>query len=102
AGEALAEFEVALGRVEDAADDELRRDRAVPTILLQAERDVVAAHTAEAVEVRAEAERDRRAELTVAVPDPEAEVLAVADRGRLHDLAAGHEQRRRGIAQSER
>ncbi len=48
---------VAFGRVEDAAHDELRRDGAVPLVLLEPEDDVVAAQPSETVEL---ARRDRR------------------------------------------
>ena len=51
-GEPAAQLVVALVRVEDPAHDELRRDRPVPAVLLEPERDVVAADAAEAVELR--------------------------------------------------
>src|SRR4051812_18140252 len=54
--EPAAQLVEALARVEDAAHDELRRDGAVPPVLLQAERDVVAARPPEAVELAAGAE----------------------------------------------
>ena len=68
--------------VEDAAHDELRRDDAVPAVLLEPERDVVALLAPEAVELRADAERDRRAGVAAALAHAEAQVLAVADRRR--------------------
>src|SRR5581483_478708 len=98
----LAQLEVALGRLEDPADDELRRRRAVPGVLLEAEGDVVVAHTAEAVELGAEPERDRRTGRPPRVADAEAQVLAVADRGQIGELAAGDEQGDAWVAETER
>ena len=79
-GEPVAQLVEAVGRVEDAAHDELRRDDAVPAVLLQPERDVVALLAPEAVELAAHAERDRRAGVAAALAHAEAQVLAVADR----------------------
>ena len=59
-GEAVAQLEVAVGRVEDPPDDELRRDRAVPGVLLEAEGDVVVPDAAAAVELRRRGRRRSR------------------------------------------
>ena len=75
----VAQLVEAVDRVEDPPHDELRRDDAVPAVLLQAERDVVALLAAEAVELRAEAEGDRLARVASVLADAEAQVLAVAD-----------------------
>src|SRR5205814_8577647 len=56
--EACAERVITVGAVEHTANDELRRDRAVPPVLLQAEDDVPAAERAQPVELTALAERD--------------------------------------------
>ena len=77
--EPAAQLLVALGRVEDPAHDELRRDGAVPAVLLRAGTRRRSARAAEAVDLRAAAERDRRAGVAAALADAEAEVLAVAD-----------------------
>src|SRR5580765_1236221 len=82
------ELVVAIVRVEHAANDELRRDGAVPTVLLEAEDDVVAADSAETVELRALPERDRAAGVaTVLAAHAELEVLAVPDRREITQLA---------------
>src|SRR6185503_15954948 len=57
--EPRAQALVGVVRVEDPAHDELRRDRSVPVVRLEAERDVEAAFRSEAVELAAEPERDR-------------------------------------------
>jgi len=88
-GEPLAQALVALRRVEHAADDELRGDGAVPVVGLQPEEDVVPADGAEPVELGSEAERDRTARVAPAVFDTETEVLAVADRCEVAELARG-------------
>ena len=77
-------------------------DDAVPAVLLQPEHDVVAALAAEAVELAAHAERDRRPGVAAALPHAEAQVLAVADRGEVGELAAVDEQEHAGIAEPER
>src|SRR3954447_26523697 len=48
----LVDLVEAVVRIEDAAHDELRRDRAVPPVLLQPERDVVPTDPAITVELR--------------------------------------------------
>src|SRR5579885_2659109 len=101
-GEPRAELGVALVRGEDPADDELRRDRPVPAVLLQAEGDVVAADAPEAVELRPEAERDRRAGVAASLADAEAQVPAVPDRAELAQLAVVDEQRHPRVAEPER
>ena len=57
---------------------------------------------AEAVELAAHAERDRRAGVAAALPHAEAQVLAVADGRELGELAAVDEQRHAGVAEPER
>src|SRR5262249_2710050 len=89
-------------RVEDAAHDELRRDGAVPTVLVQAERDVVAPYSAEAVQLRPLPECNRAAGVAPVALHAEAEMLAVADRRQVAELAARREQRHVGIAEPER
>src|SRR5258708_9364889 len=97
------ELAVAIVAVEDAADDELRRDRPVPAVLLQPERDVPAADAAQTVDVRAHAERDRTAAVaSVLDAHAEAQMLAVADRREVAQLAARREQHYAGIAEPER
>src|SRR5436190_20288759 len=49
-GEPFAELPIPRIGVEDPSDDELRRDGAVPAVLLEAERDVVGQVAPEAVE----------------------------------------------------
>src|SRR5436190_18523757 len=71
---------IAPGRLEDPADDELRRRRPVPGVRLQAEGDVVGADLPPAVELRAEPERDRGAGGAALVPGTEAKVLALPHR----------------------
>src|SRR5438046_9708499 len=56
--------------------DELRRDRAVPVVLLEPERDVVPADASIAVEVRAVPDRNRAAGLDSTMPPPEPHVPA--------------------------
>ena len=60
-GESLAQLEVTVRRLEDASDDQLRRGRPVPAVLLEPERQVVGADTAKTIELRPEAESDRAA-----------------------------------------
>src|SRR5215208_5624482 len=100
--EARPQLRVAVGRLEDPPDDELRRHRAVPLVLLQPERDVPERIAAVAVEAAAEAEGDRAAGVSAAVLDAKTQVLAVADGRRLGDLAPGDEQRHVGVAEPER
>src|SRR4029453_12795223 len=87
--EAFAQLQVAVRRIEDAPNDELRRGRPVPRVLLEPEGDVVAADAPEPVELRAEAEGDRAPGRATGVRDPEAEVLPVAHRGGGTQLPAG-------------
>ena len=77
-------------------------DGAVPAVLLQPERDVVAARPAGTVELPAEAERDRAARVGAVAADAEAQMLALADRRELAELAAGGEQRHLRVAEPER
>ena len=56
----------------------------------------------QAVELAAEAERDRRAGVAAALADPEAQMLALADERRVDRLAARHEQRHVRVAEPER
>src|SRR6266540_2149375 len=87
--------------VEDPPDDELRRHRPVPVVLLQAEGDVVVSDPAVAVELPAHAERNRAA--GDALPaDAKAEVLPLADGRRLHDLAGGRQEGHVRVAETER
>src|ERR671936_594838 len=101
-GEPLAQLAVALVGVEDPADDQLRRGRPVPTVLLEPERDVVRAVAPVAVEPRAEAERDRAAAVDAVLADPEAQVLPLAHGRELRELAPGREQRDVRVAEPER
>src|SRR5205085_10356830 len=87
---------------EDAPDDELRRNGAVPAIFLEPERDVVAVVGQERLEARSLAEGDGAAAVPAGAADPETEVLAVADGCELGDSYACGEERRRGVAQPER
>ena len=101
-GEPVAQALVPLGRVQHAAHDELRRDGAVPLVRLEPEDDVVAPHLAEPVELRAETEGDRAPGIASAVADAEAQVLAVADRGQVAELAGRQEQRDARVREPER
>ena len=92
----------AVGRVEEPPHDELRRDGAVPAVLLQPEDEVVARLAPEPVELRAEAERDRAAGVAAVLAHAEAQVLALPDRRGLDGLAAGDEQGHVGVAEPER
>ncbi len=100
--EPVAQLAEARGGDEDATHDELRRHRAVPAVLLEPERDVVAALAPVRVEPRAEAEGDRAAGVGAVAADAEAQVLALPDRGEVAELAAGSEQRHAGVAEPER
>src|SRR2546426_4611917 len=59
--EPRTELAVTIGRLEHAPDDELRRDRSVPPVLLEAEGDIEAPLAARPVEVGAEPEGDGEA-----------------------------------------
>src|SRR6266545_5010588 len=97
------ELGVAVVRVEHTPDDQLRSDGPVPAVLLEAEHHVVAAGAPQPVEVGAHPERDRAAAVAaVLAADAEAQVLAVADRREVAQLAAGREQCDAGIAEPER
>src|SRR5262249_59998144 len=101
-GEPPAQLLVALGGVEDPPHDELRRDGAVPPVLLQPERDVVTPGTAEPVELTAESERDRRPRVAAALAHAEPEMLPFAHRPELAQLARVDEQHHAGGAEPER
>src|SRR6476661_4836730 len=88
--------------VEEAADQELWRDGAVPVVLLQAERHVVAAFPPEAVELRALAECDRASCIATVALHAKAQMLAFTDGRQLTKLAAGCEQRDVGVREPER
>src|SRR5258708_4755501 len=77
---------------EDSADDELRRDGAVPAVLLQPERDVVTSGTAVRIEALPEPEGDRAAGVEAVTPHPEAQVFPLADRREIAELATGCKQ----------
>ena len=96
--EPVAQAHVAVRRVEDPPHDELRRDGAVPVVRLQPERDVESTVAPEALELGAEAERDRAS----AGAHAEAQVLALADGREVAQLAALGEQRHLRVAQPER
>src|SRR5262245_52967081 len=89
-------------RIEDTADDELRRDGAVPAVLLEPERDVVAPDSAEAVEPRPLSERDRATGIAPVALHAEAEMLPVSDRREVAELAPRREQRHVRVAEPER
>src|SRR5207248_9900628 len=59
--EPLHELAVALMRIEDAPDDELRCHGSVPAVLLQPEGDVEAAEATQPIKMRAEPEGNRAA-----------------------------------------
>ena len=88
--------------VEDTADDELRRHGPVPVVFLQTECDVVTSRASVAVELGPLAEGDRASRIPAVSVHAEAEMLSVADRGQLTELAARSEQRDVGISQTER
>src|SRR5438270_595023 len=94
-------FEPRLGG-EDPPHDELRRDSAVPAVLLEPERDVPTAVTPVAVELGPRAERDCRAGVEAVAPDAKAQMLPLAHRRELAELTTRGEQRHLGIAQAER
>src|SRR2546426_5597841 len=66
---------VALVRVEHVLHHELRRDRAVPAVLLRPERNVVTLLAPEPVDLAAEIERNRAARVAAVAPHAEARVL---------------------------
>src|SRR4051794_37394349 len=88
--------------VEDAPHQQLWRDGAVPVVLLEAERHVVAAFPPEAVELRALTERDRTSRIAAVALHAKAQVLAFADGRQLTELAAGCQQRDVGVREPER
>src|SRR3989449_1368966 len=98
----VAQLSVARLAVEDALDHELGCDGAVPVIFLEAESDVELQLPPKAIELAAEAERDRAAGVARAILDPEPKMLAVADGRDIAQLAAGHEQGDAWIAEPER
>src|SRR5205823_5657080 len=93
---------IAAGRLEDAPDDELRRDRPIPAVLLEPEGEVPRARAAEALELCAEAECDRAAGRAAVVEHAEAEMPTLADGAELCQLATGDEERHAWIAEAER
>src|SRR5919109_869415 len=101
-GEPVPQPEETLVGVEDAPDHELRRDRPVPAVLLEPERDVEAAVAPQPVELPTLPERDRRTGVLAAVPDAEPEVLPLAYRLELRELAAGQEEGHVRVAEPER
>ena len=88
--------------IEDTAHDELRRDSAVPVVLVQAERDVVPSVTAVAVELRSLTERNRPTRIAAVALHAEPKMLPVSHRRQLPELAAGREQGDVGIGETER
>src|SRR4051794_21373697 len=98
----LALGEVALVGVEDEPHVQLRRDRAVPLIGFELEREVVAADAAQAVELPAEPEGDRAAGVAAVGADAELQVFAFPDRGQVAQLAAGQQQSHVRVAEAER
>src|SRR4029453_18596298 len=93
---------IALGRLEDALDDELRRGRAVPGVLLETEGDVVAPRLPKAVRLRPEAEGNRRPGRPAVLAHSKPEVLAVPHGLELGPLAPGGEQPHGRVAEPER
>src|SRR5579862_3105755 len=100
--EPVAQLVETLGGVEDAAHDELGRDDAVPPVILEPHGEVVAPFAQEPVELRTQAERDRRPGVPAALPHAETQVLPVAHGRQVRELAAVDEQRDRRIAEPER
>src|SRR5262249_52702057 len=76
-------------------------DGAVPLVGLEPEYEVVAPRLPEAVELRAQAEGDRAPRVTSPVAHAEAQVLAVADRGQVAELAGRQQQRHRRVGEAE-
>ena len=104
AREALAQLQVAVGRVEDAPDDELRRRRPVPACSPAAGTRGRSARPAGSGRA---ARRGRRRSPcppggSGRWPDAEAEVLPLADRGQVAELAAGDEEVDARVAEPER
>src|SRR5579864_5572835 len=100
--EPVAQLVEALVGGEDAPHDELRRDRPVPAVLGEAERNVPAMRLPVDVETGAAAERDRTAGVGAVAPHAEAQVLSLADGREFAQLAARREERDLGIAEAER
>src|SRR6266511_6045049 len=71
----LAALDVAVVGIEDLTDIQLRRDRAVPLVGLELERDVVVPDPAEPVDLPAESKRDRTAGVAAVLAHPETQVL---------------------------
>src|SRR5439155_15533569 len=90
------------GRIEHAANDELRRDRAVPVVRLEAEDDVVPSGPPVPVELRTQPERDRAPRVPAALADAEPEMLAVADGRQVAELARRQQERHARVAKAER
>ena len=99
---ARSQLLVALGRVEDPPDDELRCDRAVPVVLLQAERDVEQADREQPIELRALTERNRAPGVASVLTHAKAKMLAVADGRGSHGLRRRDEQGDVRVAETER
>ena len=93
---------MALGCLEDLTNDELRRDGAVPAVLLQAEEDVVAHFAPRAIGVASEAERDRGAGGPVTMAHAEAQVLPVSRLGDVGEIARREEEGHPWVAEAER
>jgi len=83
-------------------DDELRCDRAVPVVLLQAERDVEQANREQPIELRALTERDCAPCVTSVLANTEAKMLALPDGGGSHGLRRRDEQGDVRVAETER
>src|SRR5579859_861641 len=101
-GQLGAQLAVAVGRLEDPPDDELRRRRAVPGVRLEPEGDVVRPDLPPAIELRAVAEGDRAPGGAALVERPEAEVLSLPHSLKVAQLAPGHEQCHARVAEPER
>src|SRR4029453_13131078 len=100
--EPLAQLDVALVALEHLAHVQLWRDRAVPLVGLEPEGAVVVPWTAQAVEPPAEPEGDRATGVAAVGAHAELEVLPLAHRAELRELAARQEQRDVRFAQAER
>src|SRR5262249_33642119 len=98
----FVELVEAIVGIEDATHDELRRDRAVPMVLLQAEGDVVPSDTAGTVELGSLAERNRSARVTPVTLQTETQMLSVTDRCQFAELAPRRKQRHVRVAEAER
>ena len=102
-GEALVQLEVAVGRVEDPPDDELRRGRPVPACSPGGGTRRRSGRRGGSG--RAARRGRRRSRCPAGRPrsaDAEAEVLALADGVQVGELAAGDEQVDAGVAEPER